>query len=186
MMNVELVNHVADHLCSCAVLTIEVMIFIISLISLKFLFKSCFVKLLLSNNSNQYLVSRASFEAILIFAIKSALLIPASASTMLAPILVPDLSNCFEIINSFSSIRDLYSCIIASEKLNVLVLIKFSFIFITIQNSQSSSIPPHTHSVSFIIQPSTFIINLIFPLQGTFFDDVEEPAKEKTYKHQYC
>jgi hypothetical protein len=50
---------------------------------------SKFVNSLSFNNLNQYLVSLASLEEIDIFAVKSLLLCPASASSIFAPIEVP-------------------------------------------------------------------------------------------------
>jgi len=78
-------------------------------------FTSIDVNSLCINNRNQYLVSLASFDEIDIFAVKSLLLCPARAYSILAPIDVPLLRSCFEMIYSFSFNNSLYKEIILKE-----------------------------------------------------------------------
>ena len=81
------------------------------------------------NNSSQYIVSLASFCAIESLFMKSASLTPYIASAKLAPILVPHLSICYEITNSFfSSKRNLYNLIIRIANALLLSLKILSFI----------------------------------------------------------
>ena len=60
------------------------------------------VKLDLFKSLSQYLVSLASFDANDILCMKSLLDCAANDSSTLAPILVPDLNNCFERTYSLS------------------------------------------------------------------------------------
>ena len=76
---------------------------------------------------SQYLVSLASFEAIDIFARKSARLWAAHASSTFAPILVPLLSNCFESTYSCRACNSRYKRTTSSAKLNVFSRIRLSF-----------------------------------------------------------
>ena len=56
-------------------------------------------------SSSQYSVSPASARAIFILAIKAGLDCAKEASFAFAPILIPDLTICFEITNSLFSLR---------------------------------------------------------------------------------
>lgn len=60
------------------------------------------VKFDLFNSLSQYLVSLASFDASDILCMKSLLDCAANDSSTLAPMLVPDLNNCFERTYSLS------------------------------------------------------------------------------------
>ena len=70
----------------------------------------------LSHNSSQYFVSSNSFAAILSLCIKSALLSAFCASRIFAPILVPDLSSCFEITYFLLCSRSSQKSMILSAK----------------------------------------------------------------------
>ena len=58
---------------------------------------------------NQYLVSRASLEAIDIFVIKSLFDCATEASSTFAPILVPHLNSCFDNSNFLRSTSALFN-----------------------------------------------------------------------------
>ena len=105
-----------------AVLILEVIIAIISLSSL--LSESnmfCSIIWLSYSNSSQYCVSSASLSAIVSLLTKSALLCAFLRSRVLAPMLVPERSICFESTNScFSSCRKRVNLIILTA--NALLL----------------------------------------------------------------
>lgn len=115
---------------SLAVLQIENRMLIISQASLCMLVNSLSLKYsVLYNNRNQYSVSYASFNAIAIFAVKSALLCPLCASETLAPMLVPLRNNCFyKTYSFFLSLRYLDKLTILTAKAKLLSTQAFSFI----------------------------------------------------------
>ena len=112
---------------SWEVFIIDVIILIISSMLAKWSLKFLFTNWLFSNKVNQYFVSLASLLAIDIFAIKSFLVCAADASSMFAPIDVPDRSSCLDIINSFCFARSLYRSIISKAKLKDFSFIMFCF-----------------------------------------------------------
>ena len=86
----------------------------------------------LNKSLNQYSVSAVSLREICSFDIKSALLFQYCASFMFAPIEVPLLIICFDIICSFCfSSRYLHNLIILEAKSTDLSIKMFSFTYIT-------------------------------------------------------
>lgn len=91
------------------------------------------MKLEYSNSSIQYRVSRASFEEMDIFAVKSFFDCPANASLIFAPMEVADRRNCLERINSFFDKRILYKSMDCFAKANALFFTILSFIIVDFQ-----------------------------------------------------
>ena len=114
-----------------AVLILEVIIAIISLSSL--LSESnrfCSIIWLSYSNSSQYWVSSASLSAIVSLLTKSALLCAFLRSRVLAPMLVPERSICFESTNScFSSCRKRVNLIILTANALLLMSTMCSIIY---------------------------------------------------------
>lgn len=107
------------------------------------------MKLAYSNSSIQYRVSRASFEDMDIFAVKSFLDCPANASLMFAPIEVAERRNCLERINSFFDKRILYKSMACFAKASALFFTILSFIIVNFQvkiNKSTKNSKLNTHN----------------------------------------
>ncbi len=104
-----------------------VRIFIISSMDVRYSLKFWSTIWLICSRFNQYFVSLASLLAIAIFEMKSFFVWAAVASSMFAPIEVPDRSNCFDIMNSFFVAKSRYNVMIDSANWKDFFLIMLSF-----------------------------------------------------------
>ena len=104
-----------------------VRIFIISSMDVRYSLKFWSTSWLICSRFNQYFVSLASLLAIAIFEMKSFFVCAAVASSMFAPIEVPDRSNCFDIMNSFFVANSRYNVMMDSANWKDFFLIMLSF-----------------------------------------------------------